>query len=121
MDRILLTAVTNVTLGVRIHPPGATLAADAAVATELIACGAARRLDAPAADPDAHDDAPLPLEHVSGIGPVTAGDLREAGVADLTALAALTDDQVAALPLDTTTQTKILADWRAQAAALLDA
>ena len=119
MDRIRITAVTNVTLGVRIHPPGATLEADAAVAEELIACGAARL--APAADPDAHDDAPLPLESVSGIGPVTAGEIRAAGVADLAALAALTDDQVAALTLDTTTQTKILADWRAQAAALLDA
>ena len=119
MDRIRLTAVTNVTLGVRIHPPGATLEAPTMVATELIACGAARI--APAADPNAHDAAPLPLECVSGIGPVTAGELREAGVTDLAALAALTDDQVAALTLDTTTQTKILADWRAQAAALLDA
>ena len=124
MDRIRLAAVTNVTLGVRIHPPGATLDAPPAIAAELVACGAARRLDEPASDPhpESHDDAPpqdLSLARVSGIGPITARALHAAGVADLAALAALSDAAVDALALDEATQAKIRADWRTQAQALL--
>ena len=121
-ESISIVAVTKVTLGGRIHPPGAALVAPRPIAEELVAAGAARRLDAPAADPKSHGDAPpqdLTLARVSGIGPVTARELMAAGVADLAALAALTDEAVAALEVDEATQAKIHADWRAQAAALL--
>ena len=122
MDRIRLTAVTKVTLGGRIYPPGAPLAAAAPVATALVACGAATRRDIPTHDAPSEREAPhqdLSLERVSGIGPVTARELRAAGVADLAALAALADDAVAALDVDDLAREKIAADWRAQAAALL--
>ncbi len=120
MDRIRLTAVTKVTRGGLIYPPGATLDVPRPIADALLAGGAARPLDDP--PPDAHDDAPAEdraLERVSGIGPITARALRSAGVADLAALAALSDDAIATLALDAATQAKMRADWRAHAAALV--
>ena len=63
-------------------------------ARRLLASGAVERhLD----DADDEPDGPA-LTDVSGIGKVAAGRLREAGVADLHALAALDDDALAALP-----------------------
>ena len=122
MDELIsITAITKVTLGGRIHPPGARLDAPPAIATELMACGAARRGDETPTDPPdrGQPDPTGALERVSGIGPITARELRVAGVADLTALAALTDEALARLDLDETTRKRIRADWRAQAAALV--
>ena len=56
---------------------------------------------------------PTPLEDISGIGPSTAERLRAAGVADVVALSALTDEQLDAL--------RVRASWREQARALAGA
>ena len=51
-----------------------------------------------------------PLEAISGIGPSTAEQLREAGVADVAALAGLSDEQLEEL--------RVRASWREQAHAM---
>ena len=55
------------------------------------------------------DGSPATLEDISGIGPSTAERLRAAGVADVAALAAVSDEQLE--------QLRIRADWRDQARA----
>ena len=57
------------------------------------------------------DTGGLALEEVSGIGPSTAERLRSAGVADVAALAALSDEELA--------QLRIRAGWRDQALSLI--
>lgn len=96
--------------------PGDRWACPADEAERLLASGAARLFEGPAAagaapDPAAGDD----LTRISGVGPATAADLRKAGVETLAQLAALTDAQVAGLAVDEGAKRRLLGDWRDQA------
>ena len=65
---------------------------------------------APQADETREPGRPWTIEDVLGIGPSTAKRLRDAGVADVAALASLSDEQMEEL--------RVRASWRVQARAM---
>ena len=111
--------------------PGERWACPADEAEGLLASGAALRVEPepPEGETDSvsgsrtdHDPDPAgTLTRVSGIGPSTAAALRSAGVETLAELAALSDEDLAALRLDENVQRRIRDNWRGQAARLLEA
>lgn len=134
-DEVRVVAATNVAFGGRIYRSGSRFGLPAPCAHALAASGNVR-IEAPAepAEPPIPQETlqkdedrppvqtsarggpasdPIPLEKVSGIGPSTAARLRAAGVADVAALAALTDDRAREL--------RIRDSWREQARALTPA
>ena len=130
MDLIAVTCVLA-SDGV-LRQPGDVWACPDDDADELLAAGAAVRAEPSTDIPgttetrpgDAAPGDPDPaavLTRLSGIGPATAQALVAAGVPDLTVLAALSDDRIAALELDQSVRTKIRDDWRGQAQTLLAA
>lgn len=132
-EAVRVVAVTNVAFGGRIYKSGSRFGLPAPCAHALAAAGNVR-IEAPAepAEPPIPQETPqkdedrppvqtsarggpasdpIPLEKVSGIGPSTAARLREAGVADIAALAALSDARAREL--------RIRSSWREQARKLL--
>ena len=101
-----LVAVTNVSLGGARHAPGAVFEAPQEIADELIALGAARAFE---------DDAGGDLESVKGIGPKTAKQLKDVGVADLADLAALDGDDLVRVAEAIDEKADTVAAWRDQA------
>ena len=91
---------------------------------DVFDCGAddAETLIANGAATDATGDLepPTELTAVSGVGPSTAAQLVKAGIADLAALAAITDDQIAGLTLPDWIRNDVGDKWRTQARALLE-
>lgn len=91
-ERVDITAVCNIQASGAVAIPGQTVEVLRAEAEALVASGAAVWPSRPARDGDPEDA--LALDRVHGIGPVTAGKLRAAGVADLRDLVAAEADGV---------------------------
>ena len=116
MHEVDLIAVTCVLASDHVwRQPGDRWTCPVDEAEALVSSGAARL--APSAD---GDSGPVDLTLVTGIGPVTAVALRDAGVPDLVVLTALTDADIEGLALDPATTRQLRDDWRGQARALLD-
>lgn len=134
-ENVPVVAVTNVTFDGRRYRPGTRFELPAPCAHALTAAGNVRAAEAEHPDDEtgevegagrvatappapaamrpnrSHaDTGGRPLEEISGIGPSTAEQLREAGVADVAALAGLSDEQLEEL--------RVRASWREQARAM---